>query len=158
MTHSVHHSHTDRLASASAQLDKLIRAAIALKEEQFRPFSEEQLQFASADGTLKVKTLLGDCIQSFKKVVDDEEKALAVLWKEWTEVQLQTVEFAKEMLGPDGIMQFRKSKEIGLGGQCGEQRKRLEQEVELDRKRWEEEVERINQQAMQKLLANEKVK
>ncbi|SLM40631.1 hypothetical protein LPUS_11467 [Lasallia pustulata] len=155
-TDSAHHSLTDRLASASAQPDKLIKAAIALKEEQFRPFGEEQLQFASADGTSKVKALLGDCIQSFKKVVDHEEKALAVLWKEWTEVQLQIEEFAKEMLGPDGIRQFRNSKESGLGGQCGAQQKTLEQDVELDRKGWEEEVEKINQQAMQKLLASEK--
>ncbi|KAI4129869.1 MAG: hypothetical protein LQ347_003615 [Umbilicaria vellea] len=156
LTESVHHSLADRLASASAQPDKLIKAGIALKEEMLQPLDDDQLQFASADGVTKAKVLFGDCMQSFRKTVIREEKALAVLWKEWTEVQQELEDFAKEMLGPDGLKQFRNSAGNALGGQCGEQQKKLTEDVELDKKRLEEEVEKTTQQAMQKMLASEK--
>lgn len=87
-----------------------------------------------------------------------EEKALAVLRKEWDEVQQEIENFAKETLGPDGLKHFRNSKEIAQGGQCGEQQKKLERDVELDRTRLEQETEKISQQAMQKMLAGEKVR
>ena len=153
---SIHHSLTDRLASASAQPDKLISAGTALKEETFRPLGEDQLQFANADGV--TKALLGDCMQSFKKVINHEEKALAVLWKEWVEVQQGLEDFAKEMLGPEGLKQFRNSKGSTVGGECGEQQEKLEQDVGFDRKRLEEELEKSSQQAVQKMLASEKVR
>lgn len=123
-----------------------------------QPLDDDQLQFASADGVTKAKVLFGDCMQSFRKTVIREEKALAVLWKEWTEVQQELEDFAKEMLGPDGLKQFRNSAGNALGGQCGEQQKKLTEDVELDKKRLEEEVEKTTQQAMQKMLASEKVR
>lgn len=102
--------------------------------------------------------MLDDCMQSLKQAVIREEKALAMLWKEWVEVQQEIEDFAKEMLGPDGLKQFRHSKGSVLGGQCGEEQKKLEQDVELDRRRLEEELERASQQAVQKMLATEKVR
>lgn len=157
LTESVHHSLADRLASASAQPDKLIKAGIALKEEKLRPLDGDQLQIVSADGIAKAKVLFGDYMQSFRETVTREEKALAALWKERSEVQQELEEFAKEMLGPDGLTQVGNSEGSALGGQCGEQQKKLKEDVELDTKRLGEEIEKMGQQAMQKMLASEKV-
>lgn len=136
----------------------MIKASIALKEEKLRPLDGDQIEIASADGIATAKVLFGDCMQSFRETVTREEKALAALWKEWSEVQQELEEFAKEMLGPDGLTQVRNSEGSALGGQCGEQQKKLKQDVELDTTRLEEEIEKIGQQAMQKMLASEKVR
>ena len=155
---AVHTSLTNRLATASAQPDSLIKAATAFKEEKLRPLGDEQLQFLTADGAAQGTASLGDRMQAFKKMVVREEKALALLGKEWADVQQEIVDFAKEVLGPNALEDFVKVSGSALGGQCGEQQKKLEQDVELDKKRLENEVEKVSQQAVQKMLAGEKVR
>lgn len=116
----------------------------ACKEEMFKPLGQDKLQFKSNDGKLKSTQTLGDRLKKFKDLVAAEEKHLEALWKEWTEVHRSMTNLALEMLGPTPDF-------------VGPRRKAAAEEVEKERKKWEDEIAKMSEASLTSMMAGEEV-
>ena len=149
---------TARLASASAQSSSIVQEATVTNEELLRPLAKEQLQFKSHDGKPSGVASLGDRMKRFKKTVAFHEKEHTALWKEWTEVQQEILELGKEVLGPKGLEALLTHGVDEPEGYRGEAQVKMEDEVNAERARLAEEVEKMSKGFIEKMRADEKVR
>lgn len=105
----------------------------------------------------------------FKSIFAEEEKNIRMLENEWSEVNDSIVELAREALGPDVCLEelLRKAEDENPATATSGEKvmeliesthlKAVKEELEQERKMWEEEIEKISQASMAKMEACEKV-
>lgn len=127
----------------------------ASKEEMFKPLGQDKLQFKSNDGKLKSTQTLGDRLKKFKNLVAAEEKQLEALWKEWTDVHRSMTNLALEMLGPTRLEDAIKNPTGKLPDFVGPRGKAAAEEVEKERKKWEDEIAKMSEASLTSMMAGE---
>lgn len=134
-----------------------------------KPFEEDELQFTSEDGKTVGTMTIHDRMVQFKSIVAEEEKNIRGLENEWSEVNNSIVELAREALGPDVCLDdlLRKAQDEDPATNASGKKlmemlesshlKAVKEELEQERRMWEEEIEKISQASMAKMEACEKV-
>lgn len=134
-----------------------------------KPFREDELQFTSEDGKKAETMTIHERMAQFKSIVAEEEKNIRGLENEWCEVNDSIVELAREALGSDVCLedflckaQDQNSDTSTSGKKVMElmestHLKAVKEELEQEKKMWEEEIEKISQASMAKMEACEKV-
>lgn len=105
----------------------------------------------------------------FKSIVAEEEKNIRGLENEWSEVNGSIVELAREALGPDVSLDdlLRKAQDEDPATNASGKKvmgmiesthlKAVNEELERERKMWEEKIDKISRASMAKMEACEKV-
>lgn len=128
-----------------------------------KPFGEDELQFTSEDGKTTGTMTIHERMAQFKSIVVEEEKNIRGLENEWNEVNDSIVELAREALGPDVCLDDYLRREAQDPGKKlmemieSTHLKAVKEELEQERKMWEEKIEKISQATMAKMEACEKV-
>lgn len=134
-----------------------------------KPFGEDELQFTSEDGKTVGTMTIHERMAQFKSIFAEEEKNIRVLENEWSEVNDSIVELAREALGPDVCLEdlLRKAQDENPATATSGEKvmeliesthlKAVKEELEQERKMWEEEIEKISQASMAKMEACDKV-
>lgn len=143
-----------------------------------KPFGEDELQFTSEDGKTAGTMTIHERMAQFKSIVAEEEKNVRALESEWREVNESIEELAREALGPDVVsledLLLRKgtaqrdeddaaiNNNAAFGKKVMEliestYLKAIKEELEQERKIWEEKIDKIGQASMAKMEACEKV-
>jgi hypothetical protein len=122
------------------------------------PLLEEVIEtdFTRDGKTIKERAKIGQRIESFKALLKTKESELAHCWAEWEKVQAKIVELGIEVFGAETFK----------GGSAGDERekkgyRRDMGELDLEHQIWleemEEEIQLIGQEALNKMIATEKV-
>lgn len=134
-----------------------------------KPFGEDELQFTSEDGKTAGTMTIHERMAQFKSIVAEEEKNIRGLENEWSEVNKSIVGLAREALGPDVSLEdlLRKAQDENAAPTTSGKKvieliesthlKAVKEELEQERKMWEEEIEKISQASIAKMEACEKV-
>lgn len=134
-----------------------------------KPFGEDELQFTSEDGKTAGKMTIHERMAQFRSIVAEEEKNIRVLESEWSEVNGSIVELAREALGPDVCLDdlLRKAQDEDAATNAFGKKvmemiesthlKAIKEELEQERKMWEDKIDKIGQASMAKMEACEKV-
>lgn len=134
-----------------------------------KPFGEDELQFTSEDGKTAGKMTIHERMAQFRSIVAEEEKNIRVLESEWSEVNGSIVELAREALGPDVCLDdlLRKAQDEDAATNAFGKKvmemiesthlKAVKEELEQERKMWEDKIDKIGQASMAKMEACEKV-
>lgn len=132
-----------------------------------KPFGEDELQLEDSKtaGTMTIHERMA----KFKSIVAEEEENIRGLEKEWSEVNESIVGLAREALGPDVSLEdlLRKAQDENAATTTSGKKvieliesthlKAVKEELEQERKIWEEEIEKISQASIAKMEACEKV-
>lgn len=115
--------------------------------------SEEGIEYARRDGSQSSKTTLGIQMRRFEKIVDKEEKELESLWKQWASVEEELAKIAEDALGPDWatilpVLSANDRQMVGHGN---------DEAFEKNIERLEDLIKTTSEQAMEKMVASEKV-
>lgn len=134
-----------------------------------KPFGEDELQFTSEDGKTAGTMTIHERMAQFKSIVAEEEKNIRELENELSEVNDNIVELVREALGPDVCLDdlLRKAQDADPATTASGKKlmemiesthlKAVKEELEQERKMWEEKIEKISQASMAKMEACEKV-
>jgi hypothetical protein len=130
------------------------------RKELLAPLEKDVVEtvFTHKDGTTTAeKFQIGERIESFKAAVESKEAEIKQLWREWEKVQEQIVDLGIEVLGPEV---FKEGSVI-----VGTEKKGYRKEMELldkEHETWledmQKEINRIGQEAIDKMTAAEKVR
>lgn len=127
------------------------------------------MQFTSEDGKTAGTMTIHERMAQFKSIVAEEEKNIRGLENEWSEVNESIVGLAREALGPDVSLEdlLRKAQDENAAPTTSGKKvveliesthlKAVKEELEQERKMWEEEIEKISQASIAKMEACEKV-
>ncbi len=132
------------------------------ESEILKPFSQEELQFKSRDGKLAGTQTVHDRMTQLKSIIEEESNELEKLQKQWTEVYSSIMDLARETLGPDFRLEDLLRDQPATGSKLLEkivssQQKATEEEIENEKRRWEEEIDKVNEASVAKMRACEKV-
>lgn len=134
-----------------------------------KPFGEDELQFKSEDGKIAGTMTIHERMAQFKSIVAEEQENIRGLENEWSEVNESIVGLAREALGLDVSLEdlLRKAQDENAATTSPRKKaieliesthlKAVKEELEQERKMWEEEIEKISQGAIAKMEACEKV-
>ena len=136
-----------------------------------KPFGEDELQFTSEDGKTAGTMTIHERMAQFKSIIAEEEKNIRGLENEWCEVNDSIVVLAREALGPDVSLENLIHKAQDEGGAATNNAfgkkimemiestylKAVKEELEQERKIWEEKIDKIGQASIAKMEACEKV-
>ena len=115
--------------------------------------SEEGIEYARRDGSQSSKTTLGVQMRRFEKIVAKEEKELESLWQQWASVEEELAKIAEEALGPDWsvilpVLSANDRQMIDDGN---------DEAFEKNIERLEDLIKTTSEQAVDKMVASEKV-
>ena len=115
--------------------------------------SEEGIEYARRDGSQSSKTTLGVQMKRFEKIVAKEEKELESLWKQLASVEEELAKIAEDALGPRWatilpVLSANDPQMVDDGND-----KAFEKNIE----RLEDLINSASEQAMEKMVASEKV-
>lgn len=96
-------------------------------------------------------------MRQFKKLVAVEEKQLEKLWQQWTEVQQKIRDAVLEMLDPRGLELLLAHQANELQDHISPHRKVLIDELERERRKWDDQVLEIGNETVAKMKASEEV-
>ena len=115
--------------------------------------SEEGIEYARRDGSQSSKTTLGVQMRRFEKIVAKEEKELESLWKQWALVQEELAKMAEEALGPEwaAILPLLSANDRQMIDDDDDEA--FEKNIE----RLEALINTTSEQAVEKMVASEKV-
>lgn len=95
-------------------------------------------------------------MEKFKSTVQNEEKEIKALWKEWTEVQQMIKDLSVQVLGAEGLKNLTAAANDQKGPVYVEQGK-LDQVIEAEKLRLAAEIETMCNESIEKMRASEKV-
>lgn len=121
------------------------------------PLSQDELHFKSNDGKLAGTQNLGDRMRQFKNLVAQEEKRLEALWEQWIDVQQNMENLALEALGPKGVESIAHQSTSKLPEYEGSFHKSIAEEIEKERKGWEDKIAKMSKASIAKMRADEEV-
>ena len=154
---SIHENITERLNEARDRSQALAQAAAKTHDELVRPIDQEQLQFTSRDGRPAGTAILGHRIKRFKKIIAAEEKELASLWTQWTEVQQEITNFASETLGSGTLETLAKNSATMIQRYTSEEQKKATEELEAEGERLRDEIAGVSKASLDQMKASEEV-
>ncbi|MCJ1225099.1 hypothetical protein MMC12_001748 [Toensbergia leucococca] len=152
---SIHENITERLNEARDRSQALAQAAAKTHDELVRPIDQEQLQFTSRDGRPAGTAILGHRIKRFKKIIAAEEKELASLWTQWTEVQQEITNFASETLGSGTLETLAKNSATMIQRYTSEEQKKATEELEAEGERLRDEIAGVSKASLDQMKASE---
>lgn len=152
---SIGHDLSSRVINVSKHFEEQLQAASEAGNKLLVPLQDEELKFKSHDGRSSGTVVLGDRMTNFRKLVAAEERTLESLRREWMDVQKEIMAIAGEMLGPKGLEEMMNGR-LQEGILTMEQEKMAE-EVEGLKKGFLEEVERLSDEAVERVREGEKV-
>ena len=117
---------------------------------------QELLQFKDAAGKPNGFTTLGKRMEKFKSTIQNEEKEIKALWKEWTEVQQMIKGLSVQVLGAEGLKNLTTAAD-DQKGPADEEQGKLDQVVEAEKVRLAAEIRTMCKEAAEKMRASEKV-
>ena len=135
--------------NSAEQLD----AHAKLDEILYLAPSEEGIEYARRDGSQSSKTTLGVQMRRFEKIVAREEKELESLWKQWASVEEELAKIAEDALGPDWatILPVFSANDRQMVDDSNDEA------FEKNIKRLKDLISATSEQAMEKMVASEKV-
>lgn len=154
---STHHILLGNLAVTSTDSANFIEEALAEKDELTKPLAQELLQYGAHDGKSAGTASLGNRMKMFKKKVAKEERELAALWEEWTEVQRLITEVGVEILGSQAVEALATRATGTLGGFEITESTKIAQEIEANKQRLRQEIESMTAGLIERMHASEKV-
>lgn len=113
------------------------------------------MKYASHDGSQTTEgTTLGAQMKRFKKIVAKEEKELEFLMKQWALVQAELEAVASDILGPDWAKILPGLSEATIEKTLKDEDTKA---FEMTNKRFEDMIQITSDQAVEKMVASEKV-
>ena len=104
----VEHDADVTLGRVVEDFEEKLLLATEYETRAFQSIANETLLISTLSTEAKVikkeEVIFGDRMRVFQQVFEEEEKALESLWREWTEIQHETVCLAFEVLGPDEVV------------------------------------------------------
>ena len=98
----------DKLDEVIADFEEKLQLTIDYEARAFHSVADERLLIMFEPPNNKVlekrEVIFGDRMLEFMHVVEEEEKMLDKLWRQWTGIQLEMICLAMEVLGPDQIV------------------------------------------------------
>lgn len=126
-----------------------------VEEIVYLPLAEEGMKYASPDGSQTTEdTTLGAQMKRFKKIIAKEEKELQSLMKQWASVQEELEAVASDILGPDWAKILPGLSEPAIEEMLKDADKKA---FEMQYKRFEGLIKTSSDQAVEKMVASEKV-
>ena len=126
-------------------------------EEILMPPSQDELHFKSNDGRMAGTQNLGDRMRQFKSLVAQEEEQLEALWEQWTDIQQNIADLALEALGPEGVESITSQATSKRADYERSSRKSIIEEIEKERKGWEDKIAKMSKAWLAKMRAEEEV-
>lgn len=120
------------------------------------PLADEEIRVEFIKDGKKVSGThrVGDRVASFKKMIEEEEKKLDDLWKQWDEVQTEYVALGTEVFGREAFRIEKEGREIGYKKDM----ELLDLETAARVEALEDEIEAIGPEILKKMKASEKVR
>lgn len=96
------------LAQVVEDFEEKLQFALDYETRAFQSIADERLLITrlsrEKQPVEKEEVIFGDRMHTFQQIVEEEEKALETLWREWKEIQIELVCLAFEVLGPDEVV------------------------------------------------------
>lgn len=130
------------------------------RKELLAPLEQDVVEtvFTHKDGTTTAeKFQIGERIELFQATIESKEAEIKQLWLEWEKIQKQIVDLGIEVLGPEVF----KEGSVNIGTEKKGYRKEMElldKEYETWLEDIQKEIDRIGQEAIDKMTAAEKVR
>ena len=147
---------SQRLEESNDHFHHLEQDAIEVTEALQYPLQDQTLEWISKDGKQSGETVLGRRMKTFQKTVEAEEEALQRQLDEWVKVQDEIRRVALEVVGPEGLERMMAGNLDTTTFTSVEQREMTE-EIEVEKKRFKEQIEQAGKVSMKAMKDNEKV-
>ena len=103
----VEHDANVELSQVVEDFEEKLQLALDYETRAFQSIGDERLLITTLSPgkkpLKKEEVVFGERMKEFEHIVRDEKIAIKALWREWEEVQIETVCLALEVLGPSGV-------------------------------------------------------
>lgn len=110
----------EQFAQVVSDFEEKLQLAIKFETAAFEPIAHERLSITNGlpnqNQSETREVVFGERMLEFRRVVDEEEKALEQLWQQWTDVQVETICLAIKVLGPDAVVVQKEDLSADLQG------------------------------------------
>ncbi|KAI9054134.1 hypothetical protein LZ554_001305 [Drepanopeziza brunnea f. sp. 'monogermtubi'] len=150
----VHASLTARIASTREKDTAFFQDMAEAADKLTAPLADEQVQSVTMEHGKRVVKMyrIGDRVERIKEMVDQEEKRLLDLWKQWDEVQAEYVELGVDVFGREAFGLDREGREKGYKREM----ELIDVETATRVEELAEDIEDIGPDIMKKMKASEK--
>jgi hypothetical protein len=95
------------LAQVVEEFEEKVRLALEYEARAFQSIGDERLLITTllpkTKSVTKREVVFGERMQDFRQIVEEEEAAIESLWRQWEEIQIETVCLAIEVLGSNEV-------------------------------------------------------
>lgn len=148
---------TQRITSSNRHFTNSLQSIKSTTDGLQRSLGKDELRFVSNDGKSTSTQLLGERMKRFQKAIATEEKEIEVLKKQWMDVQQKILDLASEVLPPGGIKCFLTPRSEDIASYISLEQKSMLEELEISKKRWEDEIDTLYQRSISELKSGEVV-
>ena len=96
------------LAQVVEEFEEKLQLALEHEARAFQPIGDERLLITTLSPNTKAvkkrEVVLGERIQDFRQIVEEEGAVIESLWRQWEEIQIETVCLAIEVLGSNEVI------------------------------------------------------
>ena len=95
------------LAQVVQEFEEKLQFALEYEARAFQSIADERLLITTLSPKTKAvkrrEVVFGERMQDFRQIVEEEEAVIESLWRQWEEIQIETVCLAFEVLGSNEI-------------------------------------------------------
>jgi hypothetical protein len=95
------------LAQVVEEFEEKLQLALEYETRAFQSIADERLLITTLSPKTKAvkkrEVVFGERMQEFRQIVEEEEAVIESLWRQWEEIQIETVCLAFEVLGSNGV-------------------------------------------------------
>jgi hypothetical protein len=96
------------LAQVVEEFEEKLQLALEYEARAFQPIGNERLLITTLSSKTKAvkkrEVVLGERMQDFRQIVEEEGAIIESLWRQWEEIQIETVCLAIEVLGSNEVI------------------------------------------------------
>ena len=96
------------LAQVVEEFEEKLQLALEYEARAFQPIGDERLLITTLSPKTKAvkkrEVVLGERMQDFRQIVEEEGAVIESLWRQWEEIQIETVCLAIEVLGSNDVI------------------------------------------------------
>ena len=96
------------LAQVVEEFEEKLQLALEYETRAFQSIADERLLITTLSPKTKAvkkrEVVFGERMQDFRQIVEEEEAVIESLWRQWEEIQIETVCLAFEVLGSNGVI------------------------------------------------------
>ena len=96
------------LAQVVEEFEEKLQLALEYEARAFQPIGNERLLITTLSPKTKAvkkrEVVLGERMQDFRQIVEEEGAIIESLWRQWEDIQIETVCLAIEVLGSNDVI------------------------------------------------------